>query len=275
MVYQLSSLRGSSADALQALGARVDDGRNSPDEFAVLGRDLFHLAALIRSEPALRRAVTDVSTPAEAKASLVRSLLGEKVGAPALDLLVDAVGHRWVASRDLADVLEHLGVVAVVRSAGREESSRLADELFAVAQAVEESPELRNTLSDPARSAGDKGALLRGLLDGRALPATMELVDQALAGSFRSFHAGITQYQKIAAAAHGEGVALVRVARALNEADRSRLEQALTAQYGRPVHLNIQVEPSLVGGMRVEIGDDVIDGTVASRLDDVRRKLAG
>ena len=275
MVHQLSSLRGSSADALQALGARVDDGRNSPEEFAVLGQDLFQLAALIRSEPALRRAVTDVSTPAEAKASLVRSLLGEKVGAPALDLLVDAVGHRWVASRDLADVVEHLGVVAVVRSAGRAESSRLADELFAVAQAVEDSGELRNALSDPARSVEDKVALLRGLLGDRALPATLTLVEQALAGSFRSFHAGITQYQKVAAAAHGEGVALVRVARALNEADRSRLEQALTAQYGRPVHLNIQVEPSLVGGMRVEIGDDVIDGTVAARLDDVRRKLAG
>lgn len=275
MVQQLSSLRGSSADALQALGARVDDGRNSPEEFAVLGQDLFHLAALIRSEPALRRAITDVSTPAEAKASLVRSLLGERVGAPALDLLVDGVGHRWVVSRDLADVLEHLGVVAVVRSAGREESSRLADELFAVAQAVEDSSDLRNALSDPARPAEDKGALLRGLLDGRALPATVALVEQALAGSFRSFHAGITQYQKVAAAAHGEGVALVRVAHALNDAERSRLEQALTAQYGRPVHLNIQVEPALVGGMRVEIGDDVIDGTVASRLDDVRRKLAG
>ncbi|GAA4733639.1 F0F1 ATP synthase subunit delta [Nocardioides endophyticus] len=275
MVYQLSSLRGSSADALQALGARVDDGRNSPEEFASLGQDLFQLAALIRSEPALRRAVTDVSTPAEAKASLVRSLLGERVGAPALDLLVDAVGHRWVASRDLADVIEHLGVVAVVRSAGREQSSRLADELFAVAQAVEDSSDLRNALSDPARSVEDKVALLRGLLGGRALSATLALVEQALAGSFRSFHAGITQYQKVAAAAHGEGVALIRVARSLSDADRSRLEQALTAQYGRPVHLNIQVEPALVGGMRVEIGDDVIDGTVASRLDDVRRKLAG
>ena len=100
-------------------------------------------------------------------------------------------------------------------------------------------------------------------------------MEQALAGSFRSFHAGITEYQKVAAAAHGEGVALVRVAPALSDAERSRLEQALTAQYGRPVHLNIQVEPALVGGMRVEIGDDVIDGTVAARLDDVRRKLAG
>lgn len=275
MVQQLSSLRGSSAVALQSLGERVEDGRNTLEEFAELGQDLFRLAALIRAEPALRRAITDVSTPAEAKATLARSLVGDKVGAPALALLEDAVGARWVASRDLADVLEHLGVVAVVRSAGRQESSRLADELFAVAEAVNGSVDLRNALSDPARSTEDKSALLHGLLAGRALPATVALVDQALAGSFRSFHAGITQYQKVAAAAHGEGVALVRVARDLSDSERSRLEQALAAQYGRPVHLNIQVEPALVGGMRVEIGDDVIDGTVAARLDDVRRKLAG
>jgi F-type H+-transporting ATPase subunit delta len=275
MVQQLSSLRGSSAVALQSLGERVEDGRNTLEEFAELGQDLFRLAALIRAEPALRRAITDVSTPAEAKATLARSLVGDKVGAPALALLEDAVGARWVASRDLADVLEHLGVVAVVRSAGRQESSRLADELFAVAEAVNGSVDLRNALSDPARSTEDKSALLHGLLAGRALPATVTLVDQALAGSFRSFHAGITQYQMVAAAAHGEGVALVRVARDLSDSERSRLEQALAAQYGRPVHLNIQVEPALVGGMRVEIGDDVIDGTVAARLDDVRRKLAG
>ena len=275
MVQQLSSLRGSSAEALQVLGVQVDGDRNTLEEFATLGDDLFRVAALLRSEPALRRAVTDVSTPAEAKASLVHGLLEGKVGAPALDLLAQAVALRWVAARDLADALEHLGVVAVVRSAGRRESVRLSDELFIIGQVVEESADLRIALSDPVRSTEDKRELLRRLLEQRALPATVALVEQALAGSFRSFHAAITEYQKVAAATQGEGVALVRVARDLSEGERSRLEQALSTQYGRPVHLNIEVDPSLLGGMRVEIGDDVIDGTVVSRLDDARRRLAG
>lgn len=275
MVQPLSSLRGSSAEALQALGERVDNERDTLEQFGVLGQDLFRLAALLRSQPALRRAVTDVSTPAEAKAAVVRGLLDGKVGAEALDVLAEGVSQRWVAARDLADALEHLGVIATVRSAGRREATRLSDELFVVAQVVQDNPELSSALSDPARSREDKGTLLRRVLDGKALPATVALVEQALAGSFRSFHAAVTEYQKVAAATQGEGVAHVRTARALTEAEQGRLSAALSTQYGRPVHLNVEVDPGLLGGLRIEIGDDVIDGTVAARLDTARRKLAG
>lgn len=275
MVQRLSSLRGSSAEALQVLGERVDNERDTLEQFAELGQDLFRLAELLRSEPALRRAVTDVSTPAEAKASLVQGLLEGKVGAEALAVLVEGVGQRWVAARDLADALEHLGVVATVRSAGRRDATRLSDELFVVAQLVGANADLRSALSDPARSREDKTALLRGLLEGRALPATVALVAQALAGSFRSVHAALIEYQKVAAATQGEGVAHVRSARELSAAELTRLTEALSAQYDRPVHLNVEVDPGLLGGLRVEIGDDVIDGTVVARLDSARRKLAG
>ncbi len=275
MVHALSSLRGSSAEALQVLGERVDNERDTLEQFAALGQDLFRLADLLRSEPALRRAVTDVSTPAEAKAALVRGLLDGKVGSEALDVLADAVGQRWVAARDLADALEHLGVIATVRSAGRREAARLSDELFTVAQAIGGNPELSAALSDPARSREDKGVLLRRLLDGKALPAAVALVEQALAGSFRSVQVAVAEYQKVAAATQGEGVAHVRSARQLSESEESRLAAALSTQYGRPVHLNVEVDSGLLGGMRVEIGDDVIDGTVAARLDSARRKLAG
>ena len=61
----------------------------------------------------------------------------------------------------------------------------------------------------------------------------------------------------------------------LAEHDAQRLQDALARQYSRPVHLNVVVDPDVIGGMRVAIGDDVIDGTVANRLDDARRQLAG
>jgi F-type H+-transporting ATPase subunit delta len=83
------------------------------------------------------------------------------------------------------------------------------------------------------------------------------------------------EYQKVAAAHRNRLVATVRVARELGEVDQQRLAGVLAGQYGRPVHLNVVVDPEVLGGMRVEIGDDVIDGTVANRLDEARRRLAG
>ena len=77
------------------------------------------------------------------------------------------------------------------------------------------------------------------------------------------------------AAVAGEGTAVVRVAAPLSEADTTRLAAALAKKYGREVHLNIVVDPAIVGGIKVSIGDDVIDGTISSRLDGAQRALAG
>jgi len=260
------TFRGPSADAAAALEGQLAGSTS--------GEELFAVAALLRAEPALRRVATDVSLQGPAKAGLIQGVLAGKVGADVVALVSDAVTRRWSATRDLPDALEHLGVIAVVRSAGRD-SGRLADELFGFAQVVKDNPDLRDALSDPARSAADKRTLVKGLLDDKALPATVTLVEQALAGTHRTVGVALAEYQQVAADVHGQGVATVRVARPLPDGDRRRLVDALERQYDRPVHLNVVVDPEVVGGMRVEIGDDVIDGTVASRIDDARRRLAG
>ena len=270
-----SDLRGPSADALADLSEKLGRGDASAgQDLSQVGEDLFAVARLLRQEASVRRMVTDVSTESAAKSGLVRQLFEGKVSAPALDLLADAVERRWTRTRDLADALEHLGVLAVVGSAG-DDASRLSDELFSVGQLLEDEPDLRSALSDPARSTQDKSALLGTLLEGRTLPATLRLVQQALAGTERTVSIAIEEYQKIAADAYGARVATVRVAKELTAGDQERLATALSRQYDRPVHLNVILEPDLIGGMRVEIGDDVIDGTVSSRLDDARRRLAG
>ncbi|WP_134742086.1 F0F1 ATP synthase subunit delta [Nocardioides sp. 503] len=268
------SVRGASAEAVAGLR---DQLAGVPNPGTGVGQDLFGVAGVLRSEPALRRLATDVSTDSGAKAGLVRSIFEGKVDQVALDLVADAVSRRWTATRDLADALELLGVIAVVRSAGDQpaQASRLADELFVIGQTVNDNPELRSALGDPARSIDDKRSLLRGLLEGKVLPESLVLAEQALSGAYRTVGLALADYQKVAASVHEESVAKVRVAQELSDDERSRLQRALTRQYGREVHLNVVVDPSLLGGMRVEIGDDVIDGTVAGKIDEARRKLAG
>lgn len=269
-------MRGASAESLASLTEALTSALGSGADAVRIGDDLFAVAALLRREPSLRRVATDLSLPGPAKAEFVRGLLGDKVAPPSLDLLADAVGRRWAATRDLADSLELLGVIAVVKAADSAgEADTLEDELFGFGRLVTENPELRDALSDPGRTDEDKSALLRGLLEGRATPATIRLAEQAVSGSHRTVSVAVEEYIKVASANRNRLVATVHVARELDDADERRLESTLAEKYGRPVHLNVVVDPEVVGGVKVAIGDDVIDGTVASRLDDARRRLAG
>ncbi|ANH40325.1 ATP synthase subunit delta [Nocardioides dokdonensis FR1436] len=270
-----SDFRGASADAVATLIGELETlVSGSPDVATQVSGDLFSVATSLRGEGALRRFATDGSVAAEAKTGVVGEVFGGKVSEQALGLLRAAVGRRWRAPRDLADALEHLSVVALVRAAVGE-AERLADELFAFSQVVKEQPSLRDALSDPARSHADKARLVDDLLAAKALPSTVRLVKQSLAGTYRTVSVALAEYQKVVAAVQNEGVATVRAARELSADERARLADALSRQYGRPVHLNLVVDPAVIGGIRVEIGDDVIDGTVSSRLDDARRRLAG
>ncbi len=270
-----SGLRGPSVEALLRAERElaVQLGTAEPDRASRVGEDLFALAAVLGSEPRLRRTVTDVSVDGTARSALVRSLFGRKVDAVTLEVLALLVAQRWTSPGDLAVALERLGVETTVRGSG--DPARLADELFAVERLVSQVPELRDALGDPARSPDDKRLMLRDLLGARLLPATASLVAQALTGTHRTVALALEDYQRIASAVHGERVATVRSARPLSGPEHDRLQAALARQYDRRVHLNVIVDPSLIGGLLVEIGDDVIDGSVASRLDDARRRLAG
>jgi F-type H+-transporting ATPase subunit delta len=209
-----------------------------------------------------------------AKSDLANRIFGKALGQVALAVVTEAVTRRWTVSSDLPAVIEKLGVVALVRSAGAR-SDQITDELFALGRMIEANPELRGALADSSRSAADKVVLLRGLLDGKVLPATLALVEHAVTAATGSVERAIAGFQQVAAEVQGEMLATVRAANELSDADRDRLVKALGRQYDRTVRLRVVVEPDLVGGLRIEIGDDVIDGTVSGKLDDARRRLAG
>ena len=268
-------LRGASAESVAALTEQLKTAVSGSVTAAATAADsLYAVSQSLRTEPALRRFATDGSVPAVAKQGLVREVFGGRLDQTALDVVLGAVDRRWTHSGDLSDGIERLGEVAAVLSAGTE-GGKLSDELFALGHVVADNPALRDALSDPTRTDADKAGLLEQLLGGKALPATVTLAKQALSGTYGTVTAALTSYRRLAADVHGESVATVRVAQALSDDQTQRLTAALATQYGRPVHAKVVVDAAVIGGVRVEIGDDVIDGTIASRLDEAGRKLAG
>ena len=263
-------LRRASEQARAELTERLSDASG---DTAALGEELFGVASVLRQEAAIRRIVTDASIEEDAKAGLVGDVFGDAVSGATLELVQDAVRRRWTAGRDLADVIEQLGVTALVRASGK--GDQVSDELFAVRQLVDDHHDLRSALSDPSRSVADKRQMLDHLLGDKVQKATMLLVGQAISGTHGAIDGALVEFQHLAAEANDERIATVHTARDLDDSERERLVTALSRQYDRTVHLQVVVDPEVIGGLRVEIGDDVIDGTVTSRLEDAQRRLVG
>lgn len=273
-----AGFRGSSRDSLaelrQALTARAEAKGADP---VALGEELFAIASLLDAQPALRRALTDRSRTADERSEFVTGLLGGQVGTAAAELTAGAVASTWSRVRDLADALEYAGVLAIV--IGAEGSSRLdelEDELFRFSRIVESDSALLRALTDRSIDARHKSELAASLLEGKATDATVRLVRHAVtAPRGRTFDEALAAYISIAAERKNQLVAVVHTAVPLTDQQRTRLVAALTRQYGHEVDLQVVVDPSVVGGLRVQIGDELIDGTLAGRLDDARRRLAG
>jgi F-type H+-transporting ATPase subunit delta len=270
-------MRGASRASLADASDQLSAAATTKAIAESMGDELFAVARLLDSEHALRRTLTDPARPAPAKEALIRSLLEGKVSAPTLDLLASMVSARWSASRDLADAAEELAVRALVIAAERaRQLDDLEDELFRFGRVVAGQPRLRLALSDPNLPDDRKRGVLGALLDGKATPVAERLITEAvLYPRGRSLEATLDAYGKLAAERKQRLVAVVRVASALTEQQQERLAAALAAIYGHDVYLNIVLDPQVLGGMSVQVGDEFIDASVASRLESLRRRLAG
>jgi F-type H+-transporting ATPase subunit delta len=272
-------MRGASREALGAAVERAEAllAGLDVDGAAGLAEDLFGVTGALADNPGLRRALTDPSRDGEAKASLVTRLFGGKISDAGVDLVAGLVRSRWSAAADLTDAVEQLAVSAVL--AGAEKADRLdavEDELFRFSRTVSADQGLRDAFSARTEGPARKGDLVRRLLDGRAAPETVRLAVQA-ASAPRGLRTDwvLESYVEAAAARRRQLVAHVTAALPLTEAQRTRLAAALKRMYGRAVRVNLDVDPAVVGGMRVEVEGEVLDGTLAARLDEARRRLAG
>ena len=156
------------------------------------------------------------------------------------------------------------------------ELDEVEDQLFRFARIVDGSPELSVILDDPSTPPDSRASLVGRLLNGRAHSLTAELLEQlARDPGGRPFTHGVRDIVEQAAERKDRVVASVQSATALTVEQTSRLTAALAKIYGRPVSVHIEVEPALAGGIKVRVGDEVIDGSVSGRLDALRRRLAG
>ena len=265
--------RASLAEAKERLTAVLADGAD-PGQ---LGDELFAVTGLLDVEAGLRRVLSDPTRDARAKAGLARTLLEGKIAPATLGLVSALVGEPWAEPGDLPDATEQLGVLAIDEVASRAgQLDDVEDELFRFGRVVNAEPDLRFALSSPFIPADRKRRLLDSLLADKVTAPTLRLVTQAaVQGRGRSLDASLDEYSRLTAERRERLVAEVHVATPLTAQQRRRLAAALAASYGRDVHLNVVLDPQVVGGVSVRIGDEIIDGSLASRLAELRRRLAG
>lgn len=253
------------AASVTALGAQKLD--------ITTARDLFAAARAVGESTQLGGALSDSAAPVAAREQVVKAVFGSALSAGAVAVLTTVVAQRWSDTSDLVDGIEEL---AIRSAAASDSSADVEGELFGFSRTVAGNPDLELALNSRLGSDAAKSTLVERLVSTSVSPATAlvvtSLVQQPRDRRIRQL---LTKAMNIVASQRGRTVATVVSAAALNETQSKRLAAALSAKYGTEVSLNTVVDPTVVGGLRVQIADDVIDASISARLADVRQKLVG
>jgi len=253
--------------ALAASAAALDKQRVG----AATARDLFAAARTAAGSSQLSGALADHSAAPEARAALVGSVFA-KLSAGARNVVATAAAQRWSRPADLIDGLETLAI----RAAAKASDADVAGELFEVSRLVATNPELELALGSSLGDAKAKSDLVQKLLGGVASEATVLIVSELvreLRG--RRLRRLLQSAIDIVASQSGRTVSTVTTAKPLTAEQAERLRATLSRTYGGEIALNQIIDAGVVGGIRVQIADDIIDGSISSRLTDLRQKLAG
>ena len=266
--------RAAQAELRTALGGDLPARAGSLTERAA---ELHNVSRLFETEPRLRRTLGDPATSAERRRDLAASLLTGKVSDTAVALVSQAVGLRWSNPWDLTDGLSMLGDEILLDSALHAgHLDNVEDELFRFGRILRAQDELRGLLDEQAVPADRRVALMNDVLAGKADPVTVALLDQAVrSGRKRTMELAIDDLLERTAVIRGQSMADVTSAILLSDEQEQRLGAALSRIYGRLITVRTQVDPAVQGGLIVRVGDEIIDGSVARRLADVRAELAG
>jgi ATP synthase F0 subunit b/ATP synthase F1 delta subunit len=272
-------LRSASRESLAALVEKFDEAtaQLESDQLSTVADDLASVAKLLARETILTRHLADPADDPSPKQGLLETLLEDKVDDTALEVLKAAVAGRWSTDANLVDAVEHVARLALLVRAEREDqAAEVEEQLFRFGRILDAQPRLATLLSDYTASAAGRVKLLSDVLEnGSGVNATTaQLLSQTIE-LLRGERAddAVIDLAELAVARRGEVVAHVSAAAALSDAQRTRLTEVLTRIYGHPAAVQLQINPELLGGLNIAVGDEVIDGTLSSKLAAAETKL--
>ena len=276
----MAKMRSASRYALADLSDRFSTIAKSLDNRALstVSAELVSVAKMLEREMVVTRYLTVPAEDAAPRVRLLERLVSGEVADPTLDVLRAAVSERWSANADLVDAIEHVSRQALLEVAEREDQvDEVEEQLFRFSRILDAQPRLGILLGDYAAPAEGRIALLSKVLDSSSgsvnkvsialLSQTVELLRGEPAEEAMKFLA------EVAVARRGEVVAQVNAAAELSDAQRTRLTEVLSRIYGHPVTVQLEIDPELLGGLLISVGDEVVDGTLSSRLATAEAQL--
>jgi F-type H+-transporting ATPase subunit delta len=269
-------MQSTSRDSLAALRGELEVTINGAGDLPALAGDLFAVADLLAGQARLRRMLSDPSIEPARRSDTAGNLLRGKIGDASLGVVSSAVTARWSASWDLADALGELGNEALFGAAEKSGAlNDVEDELFRFGRILDAEPQLTTLLDDQSVPTERRSALLGTVTEGKVNPITTQLLRYALSQAGRSgFPMRVEALAEGAASRQHRSIARVRSAVALSPEQEERLAASLSSTYGRSIGVRTQIDPSVIGGLIIRVGDDLIDGSVASRLAAARSALS-
>lgn len=256
----------------QALAASIQTLAAAKDVTLDTARELFAAAHAVGDSSQLSGALADPAAPAAARQNVVTAVFGG-LSADTQAVLKTVVSERWSNADELIDGIDELAIRA---SAIADAGADIEGELFGFSRVVAANPELELALGSRLGGQDAKSALVERLLAGAtSAPAALIVSSLVRQPRGRRIRQLLNRAMRIVSDQRDRVVATVYSASELNDAQRARLGEALSRRYDGQVALNVVIDPTIIGGLRVQIADDVIDGSISARLADLRQKLAG
>lgn len=235
--------------------------------------EIFAASNALQQSSQLRSALSDPSAEAAGKQQVVKAVFGAKFSGEVQALILTLSNLRWSSSRDLPATLEQLGVRIIARLSSNIDS--LQAELFAIEQLASSDGELELALSSTKGTVDQKQALISKLVSGKVSEQAMALANQAHESrSYKRYAQVIGQYGVWVAEYAGESVARIRAAKPLSSEQLARLQSALNGAYGKQLQVNLEIDPSVVGGLHIAVAGEVIDATVLTKISNARLQLS-